>query len=154
MLDNNTIVKAGGRGDVVLLLPSGEITLKDVHHIPSLEFSSLLSLHLIQQSGYQIVFNQPGSEPPNGDFDGADHVMRLLNGPDIIATATLIGHSYVLHTNRNRVVHAPLARALPPIRLSPNQHPSRKSAGLLLQWHLCFGHIGFEGIEQLVETRR
>jgi len=35
-LANNSIVKAAGRGDVVLLLPSGDITLKDVLHIPSL----------------------------------------------------------------------------------------------------------------------
>jgi len=50
-LANNSIVKAAGRGDVVLLLPSGDITLKDVLHIPSLGFSSLLSLRLIHQSG-------------------------------------------------------------------------------------------------------
>jgi len=91
-LANYSIVKATGRGDVVLLLPSGDNTRKDVLHIPSLGFSSLLSLRLIQQSGWQIVFNQPGSGPPNGDFEGADHVMHILNGPDIIATATLIGH--------------------------------------------------------------
>jgi len=102
-LANNSIVKAAGRGDVVLLLPSGDITLKDVLHIPSLGFSSLLSLRLIHQSGCQIVFNQQGSGPPNGDFEGADHVMHILNGPDIIATATLIGHSYVLHTKKNPV---------------------------------------------------
>jgi hypothetical protein len=46
-LPNNSIVKAVGRGDVVLLLPSGHITFKDVLHIPSLGFSSLLSLRLI-----------------------------------------------------------------------------------------------------------
>ena len=33
-LANISIVKATGRGDVVLLLPSGDITLKDVLHIP------------------------------------------------------------------------------------------------------------------------
>ena len=115
-LANNCIVKATGRGDVVLLLSSGDITLKDVLHIPSLGFSSLLSLCLNHRSGCQIVFNQPGSGPPNGDFEGADHVMHILNGPDIIATATLIGHSYVLHTKRNPVVHAALATALVPIR--------------------------------------
>jgi len=68
-LANNSIVKAAGRGDVVLLLPSGDITLKDVLHIPSLGFSLLLSLRLILQSWCQIVFNQPGSGPPNGDFE-------------------------------------------------------------------------------------
>jgi hypothetical protein len=92
-LANNSIVMATGRGDVVLLLPSGDITFKDMLHNPSLAFSSLLSLCLIHQSGCQIVFNQPGSGAPNGDFEGADHVMHILNGPDIIATATLIGHS-------------------------------------------------------------
>jgi len=46
-LANNSIVKAAGRGVVVLLLPSGDITLKDVLHIPSLGFSSLLSLRMI-----------------------------------------------------------------------------------------------------------
>jgi len=91
-LANNSIVKAAGRGDVVLLLPFGDITLKDVLHVPSLGFSSLLSLRLIHQSGCQILFNQPGSGPPIGDFEGADHVMHILNGPDIIATVTLIGH--------------------------------------------------------------
>jgi len=91
-LANNSIVKAASRGDVVLLLPSGDITLKDVLHIPSLGFSLLLSLRLIHQSGCQIVFNQPDSGPPNGDFEGADHVTHILNGSDIIATATLIGH--------------------------------------------------------------
>jgi len=96
-LANNSIVKAACRGDVVLLLPSGDITLKDVLHIPSLGFSSLLSLRLIHQSGCQIVFNQRGSGPPNGDFKGADHVMHILNGPDIIPTATLIGHSCASH---------------------------------------------------------
>jgi hypothetical protein len=59
-LANNSIVMAAGRGDVVLLLPSGDITLKDVLQIPSLGFSSLFSLCLIHQSGCQIVFNQPG----------------------------------------------------------------------------------------------
>jgi hypothetical protein len=96
-LANNSIVKATGRGDVLLLLPSGDITLKDVLHIPSLGFSSLLSLRLIHHPWFQIVFNQPGSEPPNGDFKGADHVMHILNGPDIIPTAILIGHSCASH---------------------------------------------------------
>jgi hypothetical protein len=32
-LANNSLVKAAGSGDVVLLLPSGDITLKDVLHI-------------------------------------------------------------------------------------------------------------------------
>jgi hypothetical protein len=150
-LANNSIVLAAGRGDVVLLLPSGDITLKDVLQIPSLGFSSLFSLCLIHKSGCQIVFNQPGSGPPNGDFEGADHVLHILNGPDIIATATLIGHSYVLHTKRNPVVHAPLATASVPIRSSPIQYPSRKSADLLFQWHLCLGCIGFEGIKQLAK---
>jgi hypothetical protein len=59
-LANSSIVKAAGRGDVALLLPSGDITLKDVLHIPSLGFSSLLSLRLIHHSRCQIVFNQPG----------------------------------------------------------------------------------------------
>ena len=149
-LANNSIVKAAGRGDVVLLLPSGDITLKDVFHIPSLGFSSHLSLRLIHQSGCQIVFNQPGSAPPNGDFEGADHVMHILNGHDIIATATLIGHSYVLHTKRNPVVAA-LTTASVPIRSSPIQHPSRKSADSLFQWHLRLGHIGFQGINQLAK---
>jgi len=150
-LANNSIVKAAGRGDVVLLLPSGDITLKDVLHIPSLGFSSLLSLRLIHQSGCQIVFNQAGSGPPNGDFEGADHVMHILNGPDIIATVTLIGHSYVLHTKRNPVIHAAFATASVPIRSSPIQHPSRRSADSLFQWHLRLGHIGFEGIKQLAK---
>jgi len=147
----NSIVKASGRRDVVLLLPSGDIALKDVLHIPSLGFSSLLSLCLIHQSGCQIVFNQPGSGPPNGDFEGADQGMHILNGHDIIATATLIGHSYVLHTKRNLVVHAALATASVPIRSSPTQHPSRKSADSLFRWHLHLGHIGFEGIKQLAK---
>jgi hypothetical protein len=150
-LANNSIVKAAGRGDVVLLLPSGDITLKDVLHIPSLGFSLLLSLHLIHKSGCQIVFNQPGSGPPNGDFEGADHVMHILNSSDIIATATLIGHSYVLHTKRTPVGHAALATNSVPIRSSPIQHPSRKSADSLFQWHLGLGHIGFEGIKQLAK---
>jgi len=77
--------------------------------------------------------------------------MHILNGPDIIATATLIGHSYMLHTKRNPVVHAALSTALVPIRSSPIQHPSRKSADSLLQWHLRLGHIGFEGIKQLAK---
>jgi len=76
--------------------------------------------------------------------------MHILNGPDIIATATLIGHSYVLHTKMNPVVAA-LATALVPIRSSPIQHPSRKSADSLFQWHLRLGHIGFEGITQLAK---
>jgi len=134
----------------VLLLPSGDITLNDVLHIPLLGFSSLLSLRLIHQSGCQIVFNQPGSGPPNGDFEGADHVMHILNGPDILATATLIGHSYVLHTKRNPVVAA-LTTASVPIRSSPIHHPSRKSADSLFQWHLRLAHIGFEGIKQLAK---
>ena len=150
-LANNSIVKAAGRGDMVLLLPSGDITLKDVLHILSLGFSSLLSLHLIHQSVCQIVFNLPGSGPPNGDFEAADHVMHILNGPDIIATATLIGHSYVLHTKRNLVVHAALATATVPIRSLPIQYPSRKCADSLFQWHLRLGHIGFEGIKQLAK---
>jgi hypothetical protein len=50
-LANNCILKPAGRGDVVLLLPSGDITLKDVLHILSLRFSSLLSICLIHQSG-------------------------------------------------------------------------------------------------------
>ena len=117
-------MKAAGRGDVVLHLPSGDITLKDVLHIPSVGFCSLLSLRLIHQSGCQIVLNQPGSGPPNGDFEGADHVMHILNGSDLIATSTLIGHSYVLHTTMNPIVHAALATASVPIRLSAIQHPS------------------------------
>jgi hypothetical protein len=56
-LANNSIVEAAGRGDVVLLLPSGDITLKDVIHIPCVGFSSLLPLRLIHQSGSQIIFN-------------------------------------------------------------------------------------------------
>jgi hypothetical protein len=92
-LANNSIVKAAGRGDVVLLLPSGEITLKDVLHVPSLGLSSLLSLRLIPESGWQIVVNQPGSGPPDGNFEGADHVMHSLNDPDIIATEIQIAHS-------------------------------------------------------------
>jgi hypothetical protein len=116
ILANNSIVKAAGRGDVVLLLPSGDITLKDVLHIPSLRFSSLLSVCLIHQSGCQIAFNLPGGRPPNGDFEAADHVMHILNGPDIIATVTLIGHSYVLHTKRNSIVHAALGTASVPTR--------------------------------------
>ena len=92
-LANNSAVKAPGRGDVLLLLPSGDSTLKDMLLIPSLRFSSLPSLRLVHQSGCQIVFNHPGSRPRNGDFEGADHVMHILNGTDIIATATLIGHS-------------------------------------------------------------
>jgi hypothetical protein len=77
--------------------------------------------------------------------------MHILNGPDIIATATLIRHSYVLHTKRNPVVHAALATASVPIRSSPIQHPSRKSADSLFQWHLSLGHIGFKGIKQLAK---
>jgi len=92
-LANNSIVKAAGRGDVVLLLPPDDITFKDVLHIPSLVFSSLLSLRLIHQSGWQIICNQTGSGPPNGDFEGAEHVLHILDGTDIIATATRIGHS-------------------------------------------------------------
>ena len=135
----------------MLLLPSGDITLKDVLHIPSLGFSSLLSLCLIHQSECQIVFNQPGPGPPNGDFEGADHVMHILNSHDIIGNVTLIGHSYVLQTKRNLVGHAALAPASVPIRSSPIQHPSRKSADSLFQWHLRLGHIGFEGIKQLAK---
>jgi hypothetical protein len=114
-----------------------------LEHIPSLGFSSLLSLPLIHQSGCQIEFNHPGSGPANGDFEGADHVTHILNDPDIIVTATLIGHSYVLHTKRNPAGHAALATASVPIRSSPIQHPLRKSADLLFQWHLRLGHIGF-----------
>jgi len=150
-LANNSLVKAAGMGDVVLLLLSGDITLKDVLQILSLGFSSLISLRLIHQSGCQIVFYQPGSGPPNGDFKGADHVMQILNGRDIIATATLIGHSGVLHTKRNPVVHATLATASVPIRSFPIQHPSRKSADSLVQWHTHLGHIGFNGIKQLAK---
>jgi hypothetical protein len=150
-LANNSIVKAAGRGDVVLLLPSGNITLNYVLHIPSLEVSLHLSLRLIHHAGCQIVFNRPGSGPPNGNFERADHVVPILNGLDIIATATLIGHSYVLHTKSNPVVHAALATALVPITSSPIQHPLRKSAGSLLQWHLYLGYIGFEVIKQLAK---
>jgi len=150
-LANNSIVKAAARGDVVLLLPSGDITLKDVLHIPSLGFSSLLLLPLIHQSGCQRVCNQPGSGRPNGDFEGADHVMHILNGPDIIATATLIGHSYVLHTKRNPAVHAAPATASVPIRSSPIQPSSGKSADSMFQWHLHLEHIGFQGIKQLAK---
>jgi hypothetical protein len=77
--------------------------------------------------------------------------MHILNDPDILATATLIGHSYVLHTKRHPAVHAALATALVPIRSSPMQHPSSKSADSLFQWHLRLGHIGFEGIKQLAK---
>jgi hypothetical protein len=72
-----------------------------------------------------------------------------MNGSDIIATAILIGHSYVLQTKRNPDVHAALATASVPIRSSPIQHPSRKSAYSLFQWHLRLAHFGFEGIKQL-----
>jgi len=146
-LANNSIVNAAGRGDVVLLLHSADITLKDVLHIPSLGFSSLLSLHLIPQSGCQSVLNQPGSGSPDGDFEGADHVMHILNGPNIIATATLIEHSYVLHTKRNLVGYAALATASVPTRSSPILHPSKKSADSLFHLHLRLGHIGFEGLK-------
>jgi len=91
-LANNSIVKAARRGDVVLLLSSGHITLKDMLHVPSLAFSSLISLRLIHESGSQIVFNQTGSRSLNGDVEGADHVMHIFNGCDIIATAILIAH--------------------------------------------------------------
>jgi len=77
--------------------------------------------------------------------------MQILNGPDIIATATQIGHSDVLHNNRNPVVHAALATAFVPIGSSPIQHPSRKSADLLFQMYQCLGHIGFERIKQLAK---
>jgi len=150
-LANNSIVKAAGRGDVVLLLPYSDISLKDVLQIASLGFGSLLSLRLIHQTGCQIVLNQPGSGPPNGDFEGGDHVMHILNCPDMIATARLIGHSYMLHHKRHPVVHAALATASVPIRSSPIQHPLRKSADSLFQWHLRLGHIGFEGIKQLAK---
>jgi len=92
-LPNYSIVKAAGRGNVVLRLPSGEITLKDVLHTPSHGFSLLLSLRQINQSRYQIVFNQSNSRPPNGDFEGSDHFVHILNVPDITETMTLIGHS-------------------------------------------------------------
>jgi hypothetical protein len=55
-LANNSIVKAAGMGDVVLFLPSGDITLNDELHIQSLGFSSHLSIRLIHQSGCQIAF--------------------------------------------------------------------------------------------------
>jgi len=135
-LGNNSIVNVAGMRDVVLLLRSGDSTLKDVLHIPSLGFSLLLSRCLIHQSWCQSVFNQPGSGRPNGDFDGDDHVMHILNCPDIIETATLIGHSSVLHAKRNAVGHAALATAAVHIKSSPIQHPSRKSADSLFQWHL------------------
>jgi hypothetical protein len=151
VLANNSIVKATGRGDVVLLLPSGDITLKDVLHIPSPGFSSLLSPHLIHQPGCQIVFNLSGSGPANANFEGADHVMHMFNGPGIIANVIPIGHSFVLHTQRNPDVHATLAIAWMPITLSPIQHPSRKSADLLCQWHQHLGHSGFEGNKQLTK---
>jgi len=59
----------------------------------------------------------------------------------------------VLHTKKNLVVHAALATASAPIRSSPIQHPSRKSADYLLQWHLRLGHIGFGGIKQLAKDQ-
>jgi hypothetical protein len=77
--------------------------------------------------------------------------MHILNGPDIIATTTLIGHSYVLHTTRNPVVHAAHATASVPIRSTPVQHPSRKSSDSLFQWHLRLGHIGLDVIKQLAK---
>jgi hypothetical protein len=151
-LANNSIVKAAGRGDVVLLLPSGDITLKDELHVPSLGFSlPLLSLRLIHESGWQIVFNHPGSRPLNGDVEGADHVMHILNGPDIIATAILIAHSYVIHTKTNQAVDAALATASGSIRLSPTQHRPRKSAHSLFELHLRLAHIGFKGNIQLAK---
>ena len=118
-LANNTIVKATGRGEVVLLLPSGDITLKDIIHIPLVGFSSLLPLRLIHQSGSQIIFKPTGSGPLNGDFEGADHVMHILNIPHILATVTLIRHSFVVHSKGNMDVHAALIAALVPIRCSP-----------------------------------
>jgi len=148
-LANNSMVKAAGRGDVVLLLPSGDITLRDVLHIPSLGFSSLLSLCLIHQSGCQIVFNQPDSGPTNADFEGGDHVMHISDGHDIVAIATPIGHPYVLHTKRNLFVHAALATASVPIRSSSIQHQLRKSADSLFECHLRLGHIGFSETKQL-----
>jgi hypothetical protein len=132
-LANNSIMKAAGRGNAVLVLPSGAITLKDVLHNASLGFSSLFSLCLIQPSGCQIVFNQPGSVSPNGDFEGADHIMYIWNGHEIIATATLIRHSYILLTKRNSIVYAALATTLVTRRSSHIQHPSRKSVDSLLQ---------------------
>jgi hypothetical protein len=73
--------------------------------------------------------------------------MNILNRPDIIATATLNGQSYVLHDKRNPVVHTALATTSVPMRSSPIKHPSRKSVYSLFQWHLCLGHIGFERIK-------
>jgi len=99
---NNSIVKATGRGDEVQLLPSGDITLKDVLYIVSIAFSLLL--------------------------EGADLVVYFLNAPNIIATVTQIGHYYVLHTKRDRGVYAALATALVPIRLSPTHHHMKKLA--------------------------
>jgi hypothetical protein len=56
-LAKNSIVNAAGKGEVVMLLPSGDITLKDVLHNPSFGFSSLLAVRLIHQSGCHIVSN-------------------------------------------------------------------------------------------------
>jgi len=150
-LANNSIVKAAGRGDVVRLSPSGDITLKDVLHFPTLGFSSLVSLRLIHHSGLQIAFKQPCLGPSNGDFEGADYVIQILHPPDVIATATRIGDSYVLHTKRNPILHDALPKASVHIRSSCIQHPSRKSADSQFQWHLRLGHIGFEGIKQLAK---
>lgn len=47
-LANNIMVNAADWGNVVLPMPSGDITLKDVLHISSLRYNSLLSLRLIQ----------------------------------------------------------------------------------------------------------
>jgi hypothetical protein len=77
--------------------------------------------------------------------------MHILNVPDIVATVTLIGHQYLLHTKRNPVVHAARATASVPTTSSPIQHPSWNTADLLIQWNRCVTHIGFEGITQLAK---
>jgi len=122
---NNRIVMAAGRGDEVQLLPSGDITLKEVLNILSIAFSLLL--------------------------EGADLVMYILNAPDIIPTVTQIGHCYVFHTKWNPGVHAALATALVPIRSSPTHQHRRKSADWLFLSHRHLGPIGFKGIKLLAK---
>jgi hypothetical protein len=57
----------------------------------------------------------------------------------------------VIHTKRTQGVDAAIATALVPIRLSPIQHPLKKSADSLFQLDLLLAHMGFERNKQLAK---
>ena len=123
---NNSIMKAKGKGTVVLESACGTIELREALYVPEMQFN-LISLSRIAEHNLKAI------------FDGHECTIMHREGKIVLKG---INHNglYIVNTNRDSVNYP----------LNSFNQASEGGAKVETLWHQRLGHIGIEKVNQML----